>query len=214
MKARAYPGDAHDQVEPGRARPIQSMANPLIPGPARPPLSSAKLMPLAIKFQYVTCQSRSATPRMPPRLQASGMLHPDRAIRGILRHLVVDESVVEADRRSVISRIRVDDPGDSRPVGRSEAHRPGLAARVQRRTFEAEVPRPGRPGGWPSPPHEPWDRCWMPLVPAFGQHLASAHDHRAERPAEMASIRSRDNCAARARWIRSSVAGMGRVRNR
>ncbi len=61
------------------------------------------------------------------------MLRRQRALARLLRNLVVDEGVVEADGRGFAAGVGVDDAVDARPEGGGEAHRAGLAGRVERR---------------------------------------------------------------------------------
>jgi hypothetical protein len=58
----------------------------------------------------------------------SEMRNPSQLRR--LRNFAIDESIVEADLRRLDPRVGVIDALQSRPIDRGEAHRAGLAARV------------------------------------------------------------------------------------
>ena len=129
-----------------------------------------------------------------------------RRSSGALRHLVVDEGVVEADRRRLVARVGVDDPREARPIGGGEAHRAGLAARIERRALEREgVDRAAGAADR--------DDLGMggrvvrggDLVPALGEQACRGGRSRPRtgRPRRPAMC-SRESATARARWRRSS----------
>ena len=94
-----------------------------------------------------------------------------RRLSGAFGDLVVDESVVEADRGRLVARVGVDDPGETRPIGGGEAHRAGLAARIEHRALEREGV--DRAAGAADRDHLGMSGRVVrrgDLVPAFGEH--------------------------------------------
>src|SRR5256885_6793312 len=71
----------------------------------------------------------------PPPLVAEEADELDRAFRGQARHVLVESSIVETRGRRVRPRPGEVDGSEPRPVDRPEAHRAGLAARVERATI-------------------------------------------------------------------------------